>query len=574
MSRSIAVFAAWPYANGDLHLGHVAGAYLPADIFSRFHKLKGNSVMMVSGSDSHGTPITLKAKQEGLTPKEVVEKYHERFIQDFLKLGIGFNLFTHTLTENHKNIVQKIFLKLLEEGALEIKETEQFYDPVVNMFLADRYVRGTCPLCKYERARGDECENCGKTFEASEILNPISTLSETVPVLKATEHYFLMMGKFQEKLDEWVSKQSHWRGHVQSLTRAWIQDGLRSRAVTRDIDWGIPVPVSGWESKVIYVWFDAVIGYLSASVEFAEVFGGAEDWKKWWNDLDARSYYFIGKDNIPFHTVIWPIELMAYDTSLNLPYDVPANNFLNIEGEKFSTSRGYAVWLRDMLEKVEPDVLRYYLTTISPETKDSNFSSEEFKAKHNGELVAAWGNLVNRVIGFTCSKLEAKIPNKGELTDSDTALLKKRDEAFKVVSSLFEEVKLRDATKEALAFVREINKYLDETAPWTTIKTDLAKASHSIAVAFDMIRSANILLAPVLPHTADKVEAIFGNTNGLFPKSYSTSVGEGLDKHLVLKTEDLEPEDVFLPRDAVSGTPIEKTTPLFKLIEEANFFTS
>ncbi len=294
MNEKIAVFVAWPYANGDLHLGHIAGAYLPADIFARYHRLRGNDVMMVSGSDSHGTPITLKAKEKGVSPKQVVEEYHARFLEDFKALGIQFDLFTHTLTENHAEVVSEIFKALVEKGDLEIHSEEQFFDEKEQMFLADRYVKGQCPHCDYERARGDECENCGKTFESTQIKNPISTLSNTTPILKATEHFYLHMERYQEKLSQWLSTKTHFRNHVDSLTNAWIQDGLRPRAVTRDIDWGIPVPVLGWESKVIYVWFDAVIGYLSASKEYAQIQGQPERWKDWWTNKDAKSFYFIG----------------------------------------------------------------------------------------------------------------------------------------------------------------------------------------------------------------------------------------------------------------------------------------
>lgn len=567
MSQNIAVFVAWPYANGDLHLGHVAGAYLPADIFARFHRLRGNNVMMASGSDSHGTPITLKAKEKGVSPREVVEEYHERFIEDFKALGIQFDIFTHTLTKNHAEVVTEIFKTLVKKGDLEVHTEEQFFDEKEQMFLADRYVKGECPVCGYERARGDECEKCGKTFESTSIKNPISTLSNTTPVLKETDHFYLHMERYQERLAAWVSSKSQWRNHVESLTNAWIQDGLRPRAVTRDIDWGIPVPVKGWESKVIYVWFDAVIGYLSASKEYGRIKGNPDLWKDWWLDKDAKTYYFIGKDNIPFHTVIWPIELMAYDENLNLPYDVPANQFLNIEGEKFSTSRGHAVWLREILETLDADALRFYMASILPETKDANYSKEELKLRNNGELTSAWGNLVQRVIGFTAAKLDGIIPAKREYSDRDRELLSQCEHAFKVVEEHYQEVRLRDALRESMNFVREINKYLDDTAPWTLIKTDRASTEHVISVAFDMILSANMLLAPILPFSAQVIQNILGDGSLLFPESSSMIVDEKEDKHIVLTNLPFKTINRFFPMQVEVGRNIVKGDPLFKILE-------
>ncbi len=567
MNEKIAVYVAWPYANGDLHLGHIAGAYLPADIFARYHRLRGNDVMMVSGSDSHGTPITLKAKEKGCTPKQVVEEFHSRFLQDFKSLGIQFDLFTTTLTENHAEVVSEVFKTLVKKGDLEVHTKEQFFDEQEQMFLADRYVKGECPHCGYDRARGDECENCGKTFESVDIKNPISTLSNTTPILKETDHFYLHMERYQDRLSEWLTGKSHFRNHVESLTNAWIQDGLRPRAVTRDIDWGIPVPIAGWESKVIYVWFDAVIGYLSASKEFAKVKGTPDKWKDWWCNKDAKSFYFIGKDNIPFHTIIWPIELMAYDSDLNLPYDVPANQFLNIEGEKFSTSRGYAVWLREILESLDADALRYYLASILPETKDANYSKEELKLRNNGELASAWGNLVQRVIGFCAAKLDGVTPQKREYSDRDKQLLERQKEAFSIVSSNFEKVNLREALKEAMNFVRDINKYLDDTAPWTLIKTDRIATEHVISVAFDMILSANTLLAPILPFSAQKIEDLLGSGDSLFPEAEIKNVGSGSDIHEILTNKDFEVKDRFIPSEVTPGKPLIKGEPLFKMLE-------
>lgn len=567
MSKKVAVFVAWPYANGDLHLGHIAGAYLPADIFARFNRLKGNDVMFASGSDSHGTPITLKAKQMGMSPKELVEKYHQRFIEDFEQLGISFNLFTHTLTENHYNTVHDIFKKLDQNGDFSIISQPQFYDEVEKVFLPDRYVNGVCPLCGYDKARGDECEQCGKTYDVTSIINPISTLSNTKPVLRDTEHFFFHLERYQDKLRNYVNRSNWWKSHVKNFTLSWVEEGLRPRAITRDIDWGIPVPKEGWESKVIYVWFDAVIGYLSASKEYAQLCSKKDSWRDWWYDNDAKSYYFIGKDNIPFHTVIWPIELMAYDENLNLPFDVPANHFLNIEGQKFSTSRGLAVWVRELLEKVSPDVLRYYVATILPETKDANFSWEELKTRNNGELAAAWGNLVNRVMGFCVSKYGGVVPKRLPLNDLDSAMMEKLESVYKKVEMLYDGCSLRDALKESMGLVRDINKYLDERAPWTLFKTNPEEAGSVINIALSLIRSVNILLSPVIPDSSEKVERALGGMESLFLSPESIRVGSGDDEHSVFFLKGGTPKDIFKPRAVEAGFKIEKLEPLYKILE-------
>lgn len=350
MSKNIGVFVAWPYANGDLHLGHIAGAYLPADIFARYHRLKGNNVLMVSGSDTHGTPITIKAREEKDTPMGVVKRYHHNFLESWKKAGISFDLFTHTHTKNHIKITQDIFKKLHAQGDLLIQSEDQIlrYEQV-DLFLPDRYVRGTCPHCANTRARGDQCENCGNTFDKPVLVDPVSIITNTTPIVRETSHFYFNLPNYQKQLLDYVTSQPHWRPHVQNFTKVMIEDSLRPRPITRDIDWGVPVPIEGWENKVIYVWFDAVIGYLSASVEWIIHTKNPKSWENWWKDKDAKAYYFIGKDNIPFHTVIWPVELMAYDSNLNLPFDVPANQFLNLEGDKFSTSRGTGVWLLDAL---------------------------------------------------------------------------------------------------------------------------------------------------------------------------------------------------------------------------------
>ncbi len=572
MSKNIGVFVAWPYANGNLHLGHIAGAYLPADIFARYHRLKGNNVLMVSGSDSHGTPITLKAREENMTPYAVVKKYHHNFLEGWKRLGISFDLFTHTHTKNHIKITQDFFKKLHQNGDLNIYEEEQYYDEKENLFLPDRYVRGNCPKCDYARARADQCENCGSTFETPVLKNPVSTISGSTPVVRKTSHYYFELGKYKDQLLQYVNSNPHWRSHVQNFTRAMIQDSLRARPITRDIDWGIRVPVEGWENKVIYVWFDAVIGYYSASIEWSKNSPQPEAWESWWKNPEAKGYYFIGKDNIPFHTVIWPVELMAYDSTLNLPYDVPANQFLNLDSGKFSTSSGQAVWLIETLDKYDTDALRYYITSIMPETKDSHFSWEEFIARNDGELVAAWGNLVNRVLGFAYTRYEGKIPQPEALDSLDETLLKNIEDGFLEVSKAYEEVRLRDALKEVLRLTRDVNKYLDEKAPWTVFKQDPKKAGTTVYVAIRAIDSLKILFAPILPETSEKIHKFFNYSDTLFGEVLIAERKEEDDTYEIL-TYDKNPAekkaiDRFKPSNLKPGTPFAKPEPLFKLLGE------
>lgn len=572
MAKKILICSAWPYANGDLHLGHIAGAYLPADISARYHRLRGSEVLYVSGSDAHGTPITLKAKEEGCAPLEIVHRYHNRFLEGWKRLGITFDLFTHTHTKNHLAITKDIFTTLKNQGDLKVATQQQFFDTEMQMFLPDRYVHGTCPVCGYKRARGDQCEDCGKTFDSTSLLNPVSSLSESTPVVRDTDHYFFHLEHYSDALKKYVAEQKHWRVAVKNFTQSMIEDGLKPRPITRDIDWGVPVPVEGWESKVIYVWFDAVIGYLSASVEWAKTFGEKEsDWESWWKSTDSKSYYFIGKDNIPFHSLIWPIELMAYDESLNLPYDVPANQFLNIAGEKFSTSRGLAVWLLDVLDNFSADSVRYYLTAIMPETKDANFSWEEFQNRNNGELVAAWGNLVNRVLGFAYSRYDGLVPTPNELDERDLELLSEIEKGFSTVAAHYEAVHLRDALKESMRLAREVNKYLDEKAPWVAYKTDTAVAGTAIYVAMRAIDSIKLLLAPILPDSSQKVHEMFGYSSPLFGEQEIVEKDEGEGPYSVLTYRPLEREkageDYWKPSELSPQTAFAKPSPLYTVLE-------
>ncbi|MCA9981828.1 MAG: methionine--tRNA ligase, partial [Anaerolineales bacterium] len=539
MSDTIAIFVAWPYANGDSHLGHIAGAYLPADIFARYHRLRGNRVLMVSGSDTHGTPITVRAKQAGISPREIYEHYHDRFLGDWQQLGITFDLFTHTDTANHHTIAQQIFRRLYDEEVMFLGMEKQLYDREAGQFLADRYVEGTCPHCGYAGARGDQCDHCGRTLDAVELIDPRSKLTGSRPEIRETEQFFIDLPAYEAELTDYVEGNEHWRPTVRNFVLGWLREGLQPRAMSRDISWGIPLPIEGYEEKVMYVWFEAVIGYISAAVEWAKNRGTPDEWEAWWKNPDARSYYFIGKDNTPFHTVLWGTELLGYDRSLNLPYDVPANEYLNLEGEKFSTSRNYAVWLPDFLERYDPDPLRYYLTAIAPETKDADFKWEEFVLRNNSELVAAWGNLVNRVLGFAYKRYDGIVPTPGDLDDADQALLSQIEQGFARVGELYERVRLRDALREALALVREVNGYLERKSPWKVFKSDPAAAGTTIFVAMRAIDSLKLMLAPVLPHSSQQIHDFFSYEGALFGTLQRRTVDEDGRPHDVVEYQTL-----------------------------------
>jgi methionyl-tRNA synthetase len=478
MTEKILVAVAWPYANGSLHLGQIAGAYLPADIFARYHRLKGNEVLMVSGSDQHGTPITIKAEQEGKKPADVAGRYHHEFLESWQKLGISFDLFTTTGTKNHAEVTQDIFLTLLKKGYIYKDKVSQPYCPQCQRFLPDRYIEGTCPFCQSTSARGDQCDDCGKPMNPAELLEPRCRLCGTTPRFEDSEHFFLKLSAFQDKLLEWVRPKGYWRTNVLNFTTRYLEDGLKDRAITRDIDWGVPVPLEGYEKKRIYVWFEAVIGYLSASKEWAKLNGNGEGWRPFWQGKDARSYYFIGKDNIPFHSIIWPAMLMGYG-DLNLPYDVPANEFLTIEGKKLSTSHNWAVWLPDYLSRYEPDPLRYLLSINMPETSDTDFSWREFFRRNNDELVATYGNLVNRVLTFVAKNFEG-VPRPGEIDEQGRALLQKAEETIANVGDFIARCRFKQGVMAAMALAQEANRYLDDKSPWKVIKEDKASAATSL----------------------------------------------------------------------------------------------
>ena len=503
MSKNILVSVAWPYASGSRHLGHIGGAYLPADIFARYHRIVGNKVLMVSGSDAHGTPITVRADEEGVTPIDIVEKYHKEFLGYWDKLSISWDNYTTTMTENHKEVTHDIFLKLLEKEYIYKAKTLQAYDPSENRFLPDRYVEGKCPKCDYESARGDQCDSCSSTLDPEELIDPKSKISGNKAEFKETEHFFLKLSALGEDLIPWLETKEDWRPHVINWAKSFVKEGLQDRAITRDLDWGIDIPVDDLgDGKKIYVWFEAVIGYLSASIEWSNN-DESRNWEDWWKNKDAESYYFIGKDNVPFHSVIWPAILAGYG-DLNLPTNVPANQYILIKGEKASASRSVGKSLSAYLEEWEPDAIRYTLASVLPEQADSELSESEMIRRNNEELVATWGNLVQRV--FT--QIENNIDNIDEASDEtevDTALLKSGEEAFNNVGKHIEKVELKAALQEAMRYVSKVNIYLNETEPWKIIGEDNKRASRILYTALTAIDACSNLLSPFMPSTSEKV---------------------------------------------------------------------
>jgi len=508
MSERILIAVAWPYANGPLHMGHIAGAYLPADIFARYHRTKGNEVLMVSGSDQHGTPITIRAEQEGKKPGEIVARYHQQFLDSWQKLGISFDLFTTTGTANHAEVAQDIFLTLLNKGYIYKSTMSQPFCPQCQRFLPDRYVVGTCPYCHSPKARGDQCDVCSKPLSPAELIDPCCRQCGTTPQLRDSEHFFLKLTAFEDRLSDWVKEQEQWRPNVFMLTQRYLKEGLRDRAITRDINWGVPLPVDGFEDKRLYVWFEAVIGYLSASKEWAKSRGDDEKWRSFWQG-EAKGYYFIGKDNIPFHTLIWPAMLMGY-SDLNLPYDVPANEFLTIEGRKLSTSQDWAVWLPDYLLRYDPDPLRYLLSINMPETGDTDFSWREFIRRNNDELVATYGNLVNRVLTFTYRNFDGCVPQTGEFDSQSQALLKKTEDTLNTMDGLLYRCHFREAIRSAMSLAQETNRYLDEKAPWKAIKEDRQATATALYVSISVLSCLRTVLYPFLPFSSQKLHEFLG----------------------------------------------------------------
>ncbi len=515
--RHILVAVAWPYASGSRHLGHLAGAYLPADIFARYHRLQGNRVLMVSGSDTHGTPITVRADQEGVEPGEIVARYHAEFLDNWEQLGISWDLYTATDTDNHREVTWDVFRRLHEHGYIAAQPTLQFFDPEADRFLPDRYVEGTCPHCGYSEARGDQCDNCGRQLDPEDLIDPHSRISGAVPIMRETEHYFLRLSAFQDRLLGWLESRQGWRRHVQNMAIGFTKEGLLDRAITRDLTWGIPLPPEFahlGEDKRIYVWFEAVIGYLSASKEWARRNGDINAWRQWWENADAQAYYFIGKDNIVFHAVIWPCQLMGYE-GLNLPTDVPANQFVTFKGEKGSASRGVGRSITWYTERLQPDALRYAIASVLPEHNDTDLSDDEIVRRVNEELVATWGNLVNRVLSMTAKTGGGRIPSPGALDSDDRALLAGVDTALAEAGSQIEAVELRAALRSVMEGAQEVNAYLNHKAPWKTADGDPERTATTLYVALSAINGLKTGFSPFLPFTSARVHSLLGQTGSL-----------------------------------------------------------
>jgi len=517
--KKVLVAVGWPYAQGPLHLGHLGGAYLPPDIYARFRRSVGDDVLMVSGSDVHGTPITVKADEQGVTPQEIVDRYHPEFLANWEALNFDWDLFTSTGTETHRRVAQDFFMKLLENGHLYAKMSVQYFDEEVGRFLPDRYVEGTCPHCGYVDARGDQCDNCGKTLDPTDLINARSKLSGATPVLRDTEHFYWKLSEFNEPLLEWLKTREGWRPHVVNFAVGMVEDGLHDRAFTRDLDWGVPVPVDDLgPGKCIYVWWEAVMGYFSAPQEWAEMQGTPDAWKEWWLNPEAESYYFIGKDNVPFHAIYWPALIMGHG-GLNLPTDVPANQFVTFGGSKASKSRGVGRPLNWYLERFEADALRYALSRSFPETNDSDLNDDEIVRRINEELVATWGNLVNRVVSMTNRYFDGVVPAPGPFTDADEAAMAGRLNTLDEVSDLLYDVKLRAGIGRAMAGAQEANAYLSDLVPWTTAKTDMDRTGTTLWVALQMIAACAVTLFPYMPGTSSQVlEALGSPVDGRAPE--------------------------------------------------------
>ena len=549
MSKRYTITAALPYTNGPIHIGHLAGVYVPADIYARYLRLTGNDVAFICGSDEHGVPITIKAKKEGVTPQDIVDKYHAIIKKSFEDFGVSFDNYSRTSAKIHHDTAQNFFKTLYDKGEFIEEVTEQLYDEKADQFLADRFVTGTCPKCSNEEAYGDQCEKCGSSLNATDLINPKSAITGNAPTLKQTKHWFLPLDKHEAFLKEWILKghKKDWKPNVYGQVKSWIDDGLRPRAVTRDLDWGIPVPVEGAEGKVLYVWFDAPIGYISATKEWAERVG--KDWEPYWKDENTKLVHFIGKDNIVFHCIIFPAMLKA-EGSYILPDNVPANEFLNLEGNKLSTSKNWAVWLPEYLEDFpnQQDVLRYALTANAPETKDNDFTWADFQAKNNNELVAIFGNFINRVVVLTDKYYNGIVPSPSNFTQVDEEVLAAIKAYPDVIASSIERYRFREASQELMNLARLGNKYLADEEPWKVIKVDEERTKTIMFVALQIASALATLSEPFLPFTSDKLKNILSVTSSAVEMSW----------------EDISTKNVLLP----TGHQIGKAELLFSKIED------
>ncbi|HKZ44549.1 MAG TPA: methionine--tRNA ligase [Anaerolineales bacterium] len=582
MPENILIAIAWPYANAEIHVGNLTGSHLPGDIIARYHRLKGDRVLMVSGTDSHGTPVSIRADAEKKPVEEVYKKFHDTFLDVFTAYGITYDLFTSTHTENHFKVAQSIFLALKENGFMFKKRSLQWFSPGAMKFLPDRYVEGTCYICGYENARSDQCDQCGNVLEPEKLVDPHAKTGDGILELRETDHFYLDLSKLEPKVKEFLRERApHMRDTVLGESLGKIEsEGLLPRPITRDLDWGIPVPVEGWDGKCLYVWFEAVIGYLSAAIEWSWLSENKESWRDWWLDPSAKQYYFIGKDNIFFHTSLWPAQLMgagdrflhifaSEELALTLPYDIPANQFMNLESRKISGSRNWAVWCRDAITRYDADALRFYLTINMPENKDSDWDWAEFVSRNNNELVANWGNLANRILSFAYKHWEGVVPDPGELRPVDCELIETINAGFDSVGRELEAVHIRSALQETLRLSSEVNKYLDVCAPWFEIKSDKYLAAKSVYTALQAINSLKILFSPFLPFTSERLHQYLGYSHPLFGDQYRENVSDTLGDHIVLGYRGEHSGLNWKPLTLEPGTILQQPAALFKKLDDS-----
>jgi methionyl-tRNA synthetase len=583
--RKILVAVAWPYASGPRHIGHVAGFGVPSDTFARYHRLQGNDVLMVSGTDEHGTPVMVAADAAGESPRETAERFSALIREDLRDLGLSYDLFTRTTTANHHRVTQDILRTLFEKGYIFEQETLGAFSASTGHTLPDRYIEGTCPICGYESARGDQCDNCGNQLDPVDLIEPRSKIDGTPPVFEKTKHLFLDLPAFGDQLTAWIEGQTHWRQNVRRFSLNFVQD-LKPRPITRDLDWGVSIPVAGYEDlpdKKVYVWVDAVVGYLSASIEWAANRGTPDAWRDWWQNADAEHAYFMGKDNIVFHTVIWPSMLLGYGEgglygagrgTLRLPDNVVSSEFLTMEGKRYSASRGIGILVRDFLSRYDPDALRYFLSIAGPETQDTDFTWSEFVRRNNDELVATWGNLVNRTLQ-SAYKNFGVVPEPGELQEADRALLAEIERGFETVGDLVESARFKNALQEAMRLAGLGNQYLAEQAPWATLEADRDRAATILHVALRAIDSLKILLTPFLPFSSQRLHELLGYEGFLAgPLEFRTVVEDEGREHAVLTGEYETWTGRWEPSALPAGQTLREPRPLFtkldaeKVVEE------
>jgi methionyl-tRNA synthetase len=561
--KTVLIAPAWPYANGPRHIGHVVGFAVPGDVLARYWRMRGARVLMASGTDEHGTPITYEADKQGIPPKEFVDRNSAVIVDDLVSLGMTYDIFTRTTTANHYRVTQDLFLKLFERGYLVKKTQMGAFDPPTGRTLPDRYIEGKCPICGYPEARGDQCDNCGNQLDPADLINPHQRGSDAPVEFRETEHFFFDLPAFGEQLKNWIESHDNWRPNVRKYSLEFVRN-LKPRAITRDLDWGVPVPLPGWEensSKKIYVWFDAVIGYLSASIEWANVVGRPDAWKDWWENDDSRHYYTMGKDNITFHTVLWPAILMGAG-DLHLPDDIVASEFLHMEGRKFSTSRGQVIYVKDVLDQYDPDALRYYLMIAGPENQDTDFTWSEFVRRNNDELVATWGNLVHRTL-VNAHRNFGAVPRPGPLTERDGALIEEVEGSLDYVAQQLEEARFQNALKHAMGVASRVNVYLGTEQPWHTIKSDRDRAATVLFVALRCVDNLKTMLAPFLPFSAQRLHAMLGYEDVIAPQPEVKDLGT----HRII-TGDYDAVERWTPSALEAGRGLPEPVALFKRLDE------